>query len=183
MVLLKVVDATTIAPVGIRALRGKNGVAVLLVLVLTAFTLMSTPASAAPNPNDVIVDYRADGAIDGGYSADELWDALTRWSQTGAANYGDFDSAVTDEIDRIALGVKRDDPPRRPPAGEQELNEVVPVPSPVEPAVANPLPAPPQASATSGPPLIFVGLTALAALLLLAGVATALARRINLDKQ
>ena len=179
--LLKSLLPSTLSNVGIRAFRGKDGLATFALMIVVAFALVSGPASATPN--DVIVDYRADGAIDGTYSADELYDALTQWKQTGATNYGAFDSAISGKLDQLTLGVTPNDPPARPPEGQHQHNAVIPVPVPVVPPAASPLPTPPPASVTSRPPLVFIGLTALAALLLLAGVATALARRINLDQK
>jgi len=158
---------------------GQRGLAALLLVFFAALLLMGGPASATPN--DVIVDYRADGAIDGDHSADDLLDALTRWNQTGAANYGDFDAVVSAELDRITLGVAGGDPPSRPPSGQQQSNEIIPSAS-LKPTAVGPLPSPPPSSATSQPPLVFIGLTVLAGLLLLAGLATAVARRIDFDR-
>ena len=171
---------STLMHVSIRSICGKNSLATSLVAAVFALLLLSGPALSTPN--DVIVDYRADGSIDATYSADDLFDALTLWKQTGAANYGDFDDAVSDEIDRLILGVERSDPSDRPPSGEQQLDEVSPQSSAPSPTPGT-LPTPPPASAASNPPFVFLGLTALAAVLLLAGIATALARRLKLDQK
>ena len=147
----------------------------LIVAVLGALLILAPPAIA--NPDDVIIDYRADGVIDGEHDPDALWDSLERWLATGTPNDGSFEEAVTEALDRLTLGIAARTPPSRPPTGVQSSNEVVP--QATEQARAFALPEPPPPQGDSRPPVAFMALSALAALLVLAGAGAALTRRLR----
>ena len=163
----------TLIHVKIRARSGKIALGASVAAGLAALMLLVSPAAATPE--DVIVDYRADGVISESHSADDLYDALVRWRETGAANYGAFDEAVSEALDRITLGIapSRSDPPG---PGEQRSDEIT-RPDVVAPAVG--LPSPPATGDAAEPPVAFLALSALGLLLVLAGTGAALSRRLR----
>jgi hypothetical protein len=135
--------------------------------------MMLWTGPALGSPDEVILDYREDGVIESSHSSEDLWSALERWRATGTANYGEFAEAVDTAFDTKQLGVQRD---ARAAAGEQQANEVV-----RGTGASAPLPAPPEPGSASRPPMAFIGLSALAVLLLMAGVGAAIARRMRRD--
>jgi len=146
-----------------------------VVAILAVLMIVAPPVVA--NSNDVILDYRADGVIDGEHDPDALWDSLERWQATGTPNYGSFEQAVSEALDQLTLGIAPSTPTSRPPAGEQSSNEVVP--QATEQSRAFALPEPPRPRGDSRPPVAFMALSALAALLVLAGAAAAVTRRVR----
>ncbi len=172
--LLSPTDAATTVPcVEIRARGGKMTLGTLVVAILASLFIMVP--SAAANPNDVIIDYRADGVIDGEHAPGDIYDAMGRWKATGTPNYGSFEEAAVDALDQITLGISPSRP--TPPAeGEQRASEVTP--EAAAPATGLALPTPP-AQGESRPPLAFLALSALAALLVLAGAGAAVTRRLR----
>jgi hypothetical protein len=125
----------------------------------------------------VILDYRADGVIDGEHAPGDLYDAMGRWKATGTPSYGSFEEAVVDALDQITLGISPSNSVPPPTAGQQGANEVIPDAAPPSRAFALPAPPPPQGD--SRPPLAFIGLSALAALLVIAGAGAAVSRRLR----
>jgi hypothetical protein len=145
--------------------------ALCVVLALALGLLVAVPAALA-SPEAVLVDYAADGVIDGKYSIADLNAALRL--KTDDPNYGAYRELVTERMREVLYGATR------AKAGEQQSQEATPADAQRQAEIdAIDFPSPTSTSPEGSVPWAFVVLSVLAGLLLAGGVATAAWRRLR----